>query len=363
MTLLHQKSYFYFINMKKIFVVALLFALSCFAEELAAKDSVPAVVPENSVAPDSARILPSEQTEIADFSEESSEKSTDMNSEAEVPSEQPSVDEAKAMNVAPDENVDSRMAAEDAVEASNAGNEAVVEPVAVTAPVEKRKGGLLEGLLPVSPDEAIAKGRIYGGVSLSLIQGNTEDDPLNILIGDVYDAYGYTFTIEAFGGYFIKDAMALGLRAGYSRTWFDVDFALLEDLVDLAERRKYVSNGFFIQPLLKNYLKVFDSRTIYFFNETSISVEYSYGMSQTDDGEDMKKTLNHAWSIDVGINPGICIMVLDRFAFETSVGLLGLNSSVVEVEENGVKKSQFVYNIVNFTVNLLALNFSIVTFF
>lgn len=227
----------------------------------------------------------------------------------------------------------------------------------------KKKGGLLDGLLPVSSDEAIAKGRIYGGVSLSLIQGNTDDDALNVLIGDVYEAYGYTFTVEAFGGYFIKDAMAIGLRAGYSRTWFDVDFALMEDLLDLKEHRKYVSNGFFVQPLLKNYLKVFDSETFYFFNETSISVEYSYGMSQTDDGEDMKKTLNNAWSIDVGINPGICIMVLNRFAFETSVGLLGLNSSVMNVEENGESKSKFVYNIVNFTINLLALDFSLVYFF
>ncbi|MCQ2104339.1 MAG: hypothetical protein MJZ26_00965 [Fibrobacter sp.] len=224
-------------------------------------------------------------------------------------------------------------------------------------------GGLLDALYPVSKDEAIAKGRIYGGVSLSLIQGNTDEDALNILIGDVYDAYGYTFTVEAFGGYFIKDAMALGLRAGYSRTWFDVDFALMEDLLDLAEHRKYVSNGFFVQPLLKNYLKVLDSRNFYFFNETSISFEYSYGISQTDDGEDMSKSRNRSWSIDVGINPGICIMVLNRFAFETSVGLLGLSSSVIEVEENNETRSQFMYNIVNFTINLLALDFSLVYFF
>ena len=225
------------------------------------------------------------------------------------------------------------------------------------------KGGLLDALYPVAPDEAIAKGRLFGGATLSLIQGNTDDDALNILIGDVYDGYGYMFTVELFGGYFIKDAMALGMHAGYSRTWFDIDFALMEDLLDVAEHRKYVSNGFFVQPFLKNYLKVFDSRNFYFFNETSITVEYSYGISQSDDGEDMDKSRNRGWSIDVGINPGICIMVLNRFAFETSVGLLGLSSSVMEVEENGETHSEFMYNIVNFTINLLALDFSLVYFF
>lgn len=226
-----------------------------------------------------------------------------------------------------------------------------------------KKGGLLDALFPVESDEMISKGHVYAGATLSLIQANTEDDALNILIGDVYEAYGYTFTVEAFGGYFFRDAMAIGLRAGYSRTWFDIDFSILEDLMDVKEHRKYVSNGFFVQPLLKNYLKVLDSRLFYLFNETSIMVEYSYGISQTDNGEDMKKTRNRGWSIEAGINPGICVMVLNRIAFETSVGLLGLSSSIIDVEENDETKSRVVYNVVNFTINLLALKFSLVTFF
>ena len=56
-------------------------------------------------------------------------------------------------------------------------------------------------------------------------------------------------------------------------------------------------------------------------------------------------------------------MVLRNMAFETSVGLLGLSSTVMEIEENGETRSEFTYNIVNFTINLLALNFSLVTFF
>ena len=56
-------------------------------------------------------------------------------------------------------------------------------------------------------------------------------------------------------------------------------------------------------------------------------------------------------------------MILDNFAFETSVGLLGLSSSIIEIEENGEKHSEFSYNMVNFTVNLLALDLSLVYFF
>ena len=230
-------------------------------------------------------------------------------------------------------------------------------------PVPQTSGGLLDELYPVSPDEAISAGHILGGATLSLIQANTEDDALNVIIGDVYEAEGYMFTVQAFGGYFIKDALAVGAHLGYSRTWLDIDFSLLEDLADVKQHRKYVSNGFFVQPFLKNYLKVMDSKSLYFFNETSILVQYSYGLSQSDDGEEIDKTRNKTWTIKAGLNPGICIMVLSRFAFETSVGLLGLSTSVVDVEENGESHSRLVYNSVNFTINLLALDFSLVYFF
>lgn len=240
---------------------------------------------------------------------------------------------------------------------------AATDTVQAKSDSSTRKGGLLESLYPVEKDEAIAKGNVLSGASLSLIQAETDDDALDVIIGEIYEAEGYTFTVEAFAGYFVKDALAVGIRAGYSRTWYDINFSLMEDLVDLSQHRKYVSNGFFIQPFLKNYLKVLDSRTIYFFNETSLMVEYSYGLSQTDDGEDISKTKNTMWTFKFGLNPGLCIMVLDRVAFETSVGLLGLSSSIVDVDENDEKHSELVYNIVNFTINLLALDFSLVYFF
>lgn len=227
----------------------------------------------------------------------------------------------------------------------------------------ENRGGILGDLFPVEKDEAIYHGNLFAGATLFLLQGNTDEETLNILIGDIYEADGYTFTAKVFGGYFVKDAMALGARAGYSRTKIDIDYSILEDIADVSEHRQYVKNGFFVQPLLKNYLKVFDSKNLYFFNETSISVEYSYGISQSDDGEDLSKTRTRGWTFEFGINPGLSIMVLRNLSFETSVGLLGLSSTVMEIEENGETRSEFTYNIVNFTINLLALNFSLVTFF
>ena len=91
---------------------------------------------------------------------------------------------------------------------------------------------LFEDLLPVSPEEYIAKGRITAGTQVSLMQATISD--LDISLADIYKLDGYILSVEAFGAWFVRDAMALGLRAGYNRTEYEFDFAVSEDLTDLA---------------------------------------------------------------------------------------------------------------------------------
>ena len=56
-------------------------------------------------------------------------------------------------------------------------------------------------------------------------------------------------------------------------------------------------------------------------------------------------------------------MILNGVAIETSVGLLGFTTSVIDVEENNETHSEVIYNIANFSINLLALDLSLVYFF
>ena len=230
---------------------------------------------------------------------------------------------------------------------------------ALTKPTKPKP--LLDNTIPIAPEENIAKGNIMAGFSVSLVQAEASD--LDIIVGDLYDLDGYTFSVDAFGGYFFRDALAAGVRGGYSRTKYTLHFSLLEDIADVDQERKYLSNGFYVQPFLRNCLKLFDSKSIYFFNETSLQVAYSYGISQVDDTEDISKTRTQTLSFKLGLNPGVDVVLVEGFAFETSVGLLGLSSSMTDIEENGEATSSIDYNIINFKVNLLALDFCLVYFF
>ena len=220
---------------------------------------------------------------------------------------------------------------------------------------------LFEDLYPVAPEEYISKGRITAGTQVSLMQATISD--LDLSLADIYELDGYILNVEAFGAYFLRDAMALGLRAGYNRTEYTFDFELNKDLTDLAQQRDFVSNGFSLTPYLRYYLKIFPTSAFYFFSEIDLTYEYSTGLSVVDDGENLDKTRNTTHIIEAGLNPGVTIFVMKGFAFETSVGLLGLSTGIREIETNGTSKSEIVTNVINFKINLLALNFSLAYYF
>ncbi len=226
---------------------------------------------------------------------------------------------------------------------------------------QNKTAALLEKIHSIHPTENVAKGHILAGPTVSLLQAEASE--LDIYIADLYELDGYTFTVEAFAGYFFKDGLAAGLRGGYERTRYTIDFSLLEDIADVSQVRKYASNGFFVQPFLRNYLKIFDSRVIYFFNETNLKFYYSSGISQVDDHEDLTKAVTDNYGLEIGLNPGMTIFLTKGFAFETSIGLLGLSSNYITIEENGKKRSEMNYNIIDFKVSLLTLDFSLVYFF
>ena len=81
---------------------------------------------------------------------------------------------------------------------------------AETAPTKPPKPKpLLDNTIPIAPEENIAKGNIMAGFSVSLVQAEASD--LDIIVGDLYDLDGYTFSVDAFGGYFFRDALAGGI--------------------------------------------------------------------------------------------------------------------------------------------------------
>ena len=58
----------------------------------------------------------------------------------------------------------------------------------------------------------------------------------------------------------------------------------------------------------------------------------------SDDDEEMSKTLSDAWTLLVFV--GVNIFMVNGLAFETSISLLGLSSTISTIDENNEKKSE-----------------------
>lgn len=220
--------------------------------------------------------------------------------------------------------------------------------------------GVFSSPYKISKDEYIAQSHFMGGLTLSLVEANSSD--LELFFGDIYQLDAYVFSFTGFTGCFFRDGLAAGIKAGFEQSKGEFDFLLLKDILDISQRKKYLSRGYSVEPYFRNYLKLFDTKNLYFFNETALMLQYSSGILQTDDHTTMNKTLLNAWKFEFGIRPGVNIFIFNRLAFETSISLLGLSSSFSTIHENDQKKSHFNYNIINFKVNLLALDFSLVYF-
>ena len=83
--------------------------------------------------------------------------------------------------------------------------------------------------------------------TVSLVQADA--DNLNVMIGDLYELDGYLLSVQAFGGYF-RRTRSRSVSGGLQPHQYTIDFAMLKDLMDEAQKRKYLSNGFFVQPFL-----------------------------------------------------------------------------------------------------------------
>lgn len=219
---------------------------------------------------------------------------------------------------------------------------------------KRPKVGLVDVTQKISPEEWISKGRILTGFNASFNQAKMKDLDFNIILAELADFSGHTVEVSGYAGYFFKDAIGFGLRLGYNRFMYDIKFTLSgEEPTNI----QYLNNKYFGEIFLRNYIRLGQSYSFYFFNETSIRFDKGKGILQKTDVNEINKTLTDSYGLQIGLRPGIAIMLTKGFAFETSVSLLGLKTSIQNSTINGEEKRDIVLNSLDFDINLLKINF------
>jgi hypothetical protein len=206
----------------------------------------------------------------------------------------------------------------------------------------------------------VPKGAWMGGCTFSY--NEHVSDNIQFLIIDNINTEGYTFKVNPFVGYFLRDNVAVGLRMGYSRTYLDlgsIDVNLGDDLSFKLRDNKYLAHQLSASGFLRTYMAIGGSKVFGFFNDVRLTYSYQQAkFSQPDDNDaDIPRgTYQVKHGFQLGAAPGLTAFVTNYASVEVSVDVVGLNYSWTRQTTNQVETSKMHTSGANFKINLFSVN-------
>lgn len=169
----------------------------------------------------------------------------------------------------------------------------------------------------------IPKGQFSSGISASYngytASGDDITKGLN-LAGIITDASGevHLFSADAYGSWFFKDNMSVGLRASYGTTVMDCNSLSLMGLLDLSNKhlRQETYSAYIT---LRRYMPLFDSKILAIFGEAALGGSMGYSKSYEETARGNEGTFSELYSADFTAGGGASVFVTDYLSLEVFI--------------------------------------------
>lgn len=211
-------------------------------------------------------------------------------------------------------------------------NDSVPVLVKDTLPV---KGGLdflkLEGIgrydRGILNYRFIPQGSWISGFTVSYWNYDSADNKMLFAFFDNFDCNGRNLNFSVYGGYAVRSNMVVGVKFGYRDTQGDLDNITLriDDDVDFSLKDLHLKQKLYNVSLFhRSYVGLDAGRRFGLFNETALTV--NFGNSQFDRGvnENLVKTRTDILEVQLGINPGLAVFIMQNVSMECSLGVAGI---------------------------------------
>lgn len=203
-----------------------------------------------------------------------------------------------------------------------------------------------------------------GGLTFSWAEYNSEDTQFLSLIKN-FSCKANMLSVNPFIGYFYKDNACLGVKFGFERVSaslgglnIDIDDDMSFGLNDMAFRQEMLRTTLFH----RSYVGLDKSHRFGLFNETALSFNTGTSSYERPVTEELKNTSTRIREIQIGLNPGATVFIMENVAAELSFGIAGFKyrqeNQTVNGEESGWRKSSGA----NFKINLLNINIGVVAY-
>lgn len=208
----------------------------------------------------------------------------------------------------------------------------------------------------------IPKGNWIGGTTFSYTNFDSNDNQLLFSLLKDFNFDGRTLSIKPFVGYAIKDNIILGFKFGYNHTMGNLDNLSLkidDDLDFSLNDIGYIQDLYTFAIFHRSYVGLDRGRRFGLFNE--ISLGYNTGTTRFTRSKevDLNATDTRVHELHVGLNPGVCVFIMENVSAEISFGVVGFKYRYEKQTNNLGEVGHNRNSGANFKINLLNINIGI----
>ena len=191
------------------------------------------------------------------------------------------------------------------------------------------------------------------------------NDDYNLLVISNINSEGYNISVKPRVMYAFKDNMAVGLKFSYGRSMLDLasaDLGMASIEMNAADcyqiQHKYSAFGVF-----RAYIPLGNSKRVAMFADLHLGGPFKQGKAFNAGGEHVLGTYNQAYTIQLGVDPGLIAFLTDRLAVEMNIGVFGVNYTWENQIHNQVENGSSDSASAGFMINLLSVGVGISYYF
>lgn len=187
--------------------------------------------------------------------------------------------------------------------------------------------------------------------------GQHINDNHSILVISNIDSEGYSITAKPRVMYSFEDNMAVGLKLSYNRSMLDLSAAELA----MAQIQMNASDCYQIQHkfaaygVFRAYIPLGSSKRVAMFADLQLGGSYKQGKAFNAGGDHVYGLYNQAYSMELGVDPGLVAFLTERLSVEMNVGIFGVNYTWSDQIKNQVYPGHSQSASAGFMINFLSL--------
>jgi hypothetical protein len=194
-----------------------------------------------------------------------------------------------------------------------------------------------------------------GNIQMQFVMSFSNKEQINEsnISQEIINGDEVTYDINFGAGYYFADNFAVGLNFGVGKDDFE---GTTKETIDTLTRST-ITTSYSLTPYLRTAIPLTENQRLSLFVDLSLG----YGWGSTDDKKtnwrtgEIEETSSNNINFSVGINPGVVFFVMEDFAIQLGVNVLGYNYNQSTLTDADGIESKITNQEVDFKINLLEL--------